>query len=233
MLDNAADVEQEDAQELGRRIDNYILELFTTNAQDAVLLATLENMQHNGLPPINVSANEGYLLYFLAKMSGAKKILEIGTLGAYSTIWLARALPKDGKLITLEYSLAHARVARENIQMAGLSNCVEVRVGAASDTLPQIATNGENPFDLFFIDADKGNYPLYLDWAIKLARPGSIILSDNLIRNGAVINDDPPNEECRVTAKYNRELATNSRLESIVVPIIRDVIDGLGITIVR
>lgn len=214
-----------------QRIDNYIENLFSSN--DDALQSALAESERNGLPRINVSANEGRLLYILARMSGAKRILEIGTLGGYSTIWLARALPDDGHLLTLEYSSKHAEVARANIERAGLSDKVEVRVGAGLDLLPQIVANGEDPFDLFFIDADKENYPGYLDWAIKLSHPGSVILSDNLIRNGAVMGPSPDDSAAMVVAGYNRELATNPRLESVVLPIIRGSTDGLGITIVK
>lgn len=213
-----------------REVDNYIEGLFSTN--DEALDAALRNSEENGLPHINVSANEGRLLYMLAKLSGAKKVLEVGTLGGYSTIWLARALPEGGSLLSLEYSPKHAEVARANIERAGLSDRVEVRIGAGLDLLPQIVSNGEGPFDLFFIDADKENYPGYLDWAIKLSRPGSVILSDNLIRNGAVMAPSPDDTAASVVAKYNRTLATNPRLESVILPIIRDNTDGLGISIV-
>lgn len=213
-----------------REVDNYIEGLFSTN--DEALDAALRKSEENGLPSINISANEGRLLYMLARLSGAKKMLEIGTLGGYSTIWLARALPEGGSLLSLEYSPKHAEVARANIERAGLSERVEVRVGAGLDLLPQIASNGEGPFDLFFIDADKENYPGYLDWAIKLSRPGSVILSDNLIRNGAVMAPAADDTADSVVAKYNRTLATNPRLESIILPIIRDNTDGLGISIV-
>ena len=215
---------------LGRQIDDYIAGLFQAN--DPVLEAAIKEMRENGLPSINVSANEGRLLYLLAKMSGARKVLEIGTLGGYSTIWLARALPQDGRVLTLEYEPRHAEVARRNIERAGLSDRVEVRLGAGLDLLPQIATNGEGPFDLFFIDADKENYPGYLEWAMQLSRPGTVILSDNLIRNGAVMNS-AAGGSAGIIAQYNQELAHNPRLESIIVPIIRDNTDGLGITIVK
>jgi len=213
-----------------REVDNYIESLFSTN--DEALDAALRSSEENGLPPINVSANEGRLLHMIAKLSGAKKILEIGTLGGYSTIWLARALPEGGTLLSLEYSSKHAEVARANIERAGLSDRVEVRVGAGLDLLPQITSRGEGPFDLFFIDADKENYPGYLDWAIKLSRPGSVILSDNLIRNGAVMSPSSNDTAASVIAKYNRTLATNPRIESIILPIIRENTDGLGISIV-
>jgi predicted O-methyltransferase YrrM len=213
-----------------RQVDDYIESLFSTN--DEALAAALRDSEREGLPSINVSANEGRLLYILAKMSGAKKILEIGTLGGYSTILLARALPEGGRLLSLEYSPKHAAVARANIERAGLSGVVEVREGAGLDLLPRIAANGEGPFDLFFIDADKENYPGYLDWAIKLSRPGSVILSDNLIRGGDVLAPPPDNAVARAIAHYNRTLATNPRLESIIVPITRENTDGLGISIV-
>ncbi len=213
------------------RVDQYIEKLFSTN--DEALTAALAESEKNGLPAINVSANEGKLLYMLAKMSGAKKILEIGTLGGYSTIWLARALPADGRLLTLEYSPKHAEVARANIARAGLSDKVEVRVGAGLESLPQIEARGEGPFDLFFIDADKENYPGYLDWCIKLSRPGSVILSDNLIRNGAVMAPEASDTAATVISGFNRTLATHPRLDAIILPITRENTDGLGIAVVR
>ncbi len=213
------------------RVDQYIEKLFSTN--DEVLTAALAESEKNGLPSINVSANEGKLLYMLAKIRGAKKILEIGTLGGYSTIWLARALPADGRLLTLEYSPKHAEVARANIERAGLSDKVEVRIGAGLESLPQIEARGEGPFDLFFIDADKENYPGYLDWCIKLSRPGSVILSDNLIRNGAVMAPEASDTAATVIAGFNRTLATHPRLDSIILPITRENTDGLGIAVVR
>ena len=213
-----------------QQIDNYIESLYSTN--DEALAEALKDSERNGLPSINVSANEGKLLYLLAKISGARKILEIGTLGGYSTIWLGRALPPGGKLLSLEYEPKHAEVARANIARAGLSDVVEVRLGAGLDLLPQIAANGEGPFDLFFIDADKVSYPEYLDWAIKLSHPGSVILSDNLVRDGSVLSPDPGDDNATTIARYNRKLATNPRLESLVLPILRESVDGLGITIV-
>jgi len=213
-----------------RRIDDYIQSL---TPPDDALMHALKTSQENGLPEINVSPNEGRLLYMLAKLSGAKKILEIGTLGGFSTINLARALPPDGKLITLEYSPKHAAVASDNIGYAGLSDRVEVRIGAGLDLMAQLHANGEGPFDLFFVDADKVNYPGYLEWAIKLSRPGSVILSDNLIRNGLVIDPPADNPDAQAIAVFNREITTNSRLETVILPITRENVDGLGITVVR
>ncbi len=219
--------------ELLDRVDHYIQDLFSAN--DEALQHALHNSQQHGLPSINVSANEGKLLYLLAKLCGANRVLEIGTLGGYSTIWLARALPPPphGRLLTLEYEPKHAEVARANIAHAGLSDRVEVRVGAALDLLPQIQARMEGPFDLFFIDADKVNYPHYLHWCISLARPGSLILSDNLIRDGRVLDPPPDDAAAQAIAHFNRLLATDPRLESLILPIMRGHIDGLGISIVR
>ncbi|MCQ1951703.1 O-methyltransferase [Arthrobacter sp. zg-Y238] len=141
-----------------------------------------------GLPPIEVSAAQGKFLMLLARIAGARRILEIGTLGGFSTAWLARALPDDGELITCEYEPRHAEVARANLAAAGLLGQVTIRVGAALDTLPDLA--GGEPFDLFFIDADKVNNPAYLDWAVKLSRPGSVIVVDNVVRGGSVLDPD-------------------------------------------
>ena len=143
---------------------------------------------------IDVAPNQGKLLHLLARIAGARKILEIGTLGGYSTTWLARALPEDGRLITLEFDAKHAEVARKNIARAGLDKLVTVRLGAALDTLPLLVKEGEGPFDLIFIDADKKNIPNYLTWSLKLSRKGTLILVDNVIRDGEVIDassEDP------------------------------------------
>ena len=146
------------------------------------------------LPPIDVSPLQGKFLHLLTQLRGATRILEIGTLGGYSTIWLARALPPHGKLITLEYEPRHAEVAAENIARAGLASKVEIRVGAAADSLAALHAESVAPFDLIFIDADKPNNSVYLDWALKLARQGTLIVTDNVIRDGEVANpasDDP------------------------------------------
>ena len=214
-----------------KRIDTYIEELFVP--EDEALTAALAHMREHNLPAINVSANEGKLLYLLAKMSGARAVLEIGTLGGYSTIWLARALPAGGRVLTLEYEARHAEVARANLARAGVADRVEVRVGDAKQLLPQIAASGGGPFDLFFIDADKGGYPVYLEWALKLSRPGSVILSDNLIRRTVL---DPPtanDPDAAALAQFNQELAHSPHLESLILPILRERVDGLGISIVR
>ncbi len=173
-------------QEQWTAVDRYIIDSLVL--PDPALDAALEASAAAGLPPHHVSPNQGKLLLLLARLQGARAILEIGTLGGYSTIWLARALPEGGRLITLEAEPKHAEVARANIARAGLADIVEVRLGRALDTLPQLAAEGRGPFDLIFIDADKPSNPDYFAWALKLSRPGSLIIVDNVVRGGAVVD---------------------------------------------
>ena len=170
-------------------VDRYITETLV-NPDDA-LDAALEASASAGLPQIAVAPNQGKLLAMLARLRGARKILEIGTLGGYSTIWLARALPKGGRLVTLEADEHHATVARANIARAGLAELVDIRLGAALETLPRLRSEGEGPFYFIFIDADKPNIPSYFDWALKLATPGAVIVVDNVIRDGAIVDRMP------------------------------------------
>ena len=173
-------------------VDDYFAKFLIS--PDKALEQAQTDSQTAGLPAIAVSPLQGKQLLVLAQMQNSKKILEIGTLGGYSTIWLARALPDDGRLITCEFSSKHAEVAKANIARAGLSHKVEIRVGPALDTLPLLAAEKRGPFDFIFIDADKRNNPGYFDWALKLSRPGSVILVDNVVRDGAVAdlkNTDP------------------------------------------
>jgi predicted O-methyltransferase YrrM len=165
-------------------VDRYIAE--TLIGRDPALDAAVEASDAAGLPQIAVAPNQGKLLHILALVRGARRILEIGTLGGYSTIWLARALPPGGRLVTLEADPAHARVARANIDRAGLGADVEVRLGPALETLPRLAAEGAGPFDLTFIDADKPNIPRYFEWALELAAPGGLIIIDNVVRDGAI-----------------------------------------------
>jgi predicted O-methyltransferase YrrM len=172
------------ALDLWAAVDRYICEKLVPG--DAALEAALLASSAAGLPEIHVSPNQGKLLQLLAQSHGAQSILEIGTLGGYSTIWLARALPAGGRLVTLEYDPGHAAVARANLARAGLGAVTELRVGRAQDTLPLLASEGAGPFDLVFIDADKPAYPEYFAWALKLTRKGSLIIADNVVRNGVV-----------------------------------------------
>ena len=216
---------------LAAKVDRYIEQLL--NPHDEALAQNLQNARKADLPTINVSPNEGKLLYLIAKMIRARRMLEIGTLGGYSTTWLARALPADGKVITLELDQKHAEVARQNLDRAGVADRVEVRVGRAADTLRRMINQHETPFDLIFIDADKPGYVEYLDLSLQLSHTGTVILADNLIRNGRVIDDQPGDENARGAKVFNDALATNKKLESIILPIIRENLDGLSISIVK
>jgi predicted O-methyltransferase YrrM len=167
-------------------VDDYIGDRLVK--PDATMGAVIRANAAAGLPSIDVSPAQGKFLSLLIRMSGAKRVLEIGTLGGYSSIWMARALPEDGTLVTLEYSPKHAEVAKKNIESAGLSGKVTLHVGAAAETLPKLAAENPEPFDFIFIDADKPSNPVYLDWAIKLGRKGTVIFLDNVVRSGRVID---------------------------------------------
>jgi caffeoyl-CoA O-methyltransferase len=211
------------------RTDDYIEERFAP--QDEALEAALRESRRAGLPQIQVSPNEAKLLQLLAEMVGARRILEVGTLGGYSAIHFGRALPEDGTLISLEIDERHAEVARKNVERAGLSSKVEIRVGDARELLARITENAEGPFDVVFIDADKEGYPEYLEWAFKLTRPGSLILGDNTIRGGSIL--DPQDDSARATSEFNERIAGDPRLSAILLPILRERIDGLTIARVR
>ncbi|MCC6981366.1 MAG: O-methyltransferase [Candidatus Melainabacteria bacterium] len=178
---------------------------------DPQLESALKKSLAAELPAINVAANQGKMLMLLAKMQKAERILEIGTLGGYSTIWLARALPKGGKLITLEYEQKHADVAQENIKNAGLSDKIEVRVGSASDTLPELVNEKCPPFDLIFIDADKPGYSEYFKWAMQLSKVGTTIIADNVVRDGEVINPTSEDERVQGIRKFNEVVTAEKR----------------------
>ena len=215
--------------DLLREIDAYIEELFAP--RDEALDAALEESRRAGLPEIQISPNEGVLLAVLAQIAGARRILEIGTLGGYSAIHLARALPEDGALISLEIDERHAEVARNNVRRAGLEGKVEIRVGDAKVLLARVVEREEGPFDLVFIDADKEGYPEYLEWAIRLSRPGSLILGDNTVWGGAII--DPRDDSTRAIRRFNEKIARDPRLSAIVLPLLRERVDGLAIARVR
>jgi predicted O-methyltransferase YrrM len=174
-------------QELWSAVDRYICDHLLPD--DPALDAALRASDAAGLPPIAITPNQGKLLELLVRIHGARSVLELGTLGAYSTIWLARALPPGGRLVTLEANPHYAEVARANIANAGLAEVVQMRVGPALETLPELAAEGA-PFDLIFIDADKRNNPGYLEWSLKLSRPGSLIVADNVVRDGAILDAD-------------------------------------------
>jgi predicted O-methyltransferase YrrM len=211
-------------------VDDYISGLLI--GADPVLDGTQAAGDKAGLPQISVAPNQGKMLNLLARVHGARKILEIGTLAGYSTIWLARALPADGKLITLEYDPRHAEVATANIAAAGLADRVEVKVGAALDTLPTIADEG--PFDLFFIDADKVNNPRYFQWALDHSRPGSVIIVDNVVRSGLVLDATSTDPSVVGTRELFSALANEPRVSATVVQTVGEKgYDGFALVLVE
>ncbi|HEV3017953.1 MAG TPA: O-methyltransferase [Burkholderiaceae bacterium] len=203
------------SQQTWTAVDHYLDDVLV--GHDAALDAALRESAEAALPPINVAPTQGKLLNLLARSIGARSILEIGTLGGYSTIWLARALPADGRLITLEIDRRHAEVARANIARAGLEQRVEVRVGRALDALAQLGEQAAGPFDLFFIDADKPNIPAYFSWALRLARPGSLIVVDNVVRDGAVIEADSADASVQGVRRLNELMASEPRVAATVI----------------
>lgn len=218
-------------QQLFEAVDNYICSLVAQ--EDDALKATVESIEKNDIPQISISAGQGKFLQVLAKLCNAKKILELGTLAGYSTIWMARALPKDGKLISLEYEQLHATVAKENIDRAGLGDVVEIRVGSAIDLLPILKQEGQ-VFDMIFIDADKPPYAEYFQWALQLSRPGTLIIADNVIREGKVLENDHEDERVRGVDRFNRVLAeTKSVTASIIQTVGAKEHDGMAIAVVN
>jgi predicted O-methyltransferase YrrM len=196
-------------------VDRYLVDLFVP--PDPALDRTLETSAAGGLPSINVAPNQGKFLHLLAKIRGATRILEIGTLGGYSTIWLARALPRQGKLITLESELAHLQVAKSNIAFAGLTDRIDFFFGPAEQTLAQFVAQGHPPFDMIFIDADKPSYPFYLQWALKLCARGTLIIADNVIRNGAVIDGNSVDPKVLGVRQFNKMVAAEPRLRATAI----------------
>ena len=196
-------------------VDDYFTTLLAP-ADDA-LEAALRDSDAEGLPPISVAPNQGKLLQLLAQIQGARNILEIGTLGGYSTIWLGRALPADGRLVTLEYDGKHAEVARRNLARAGLDTIAEVRTGPALESLPKLADENPEPFDLVFIDADKVNNPHYVEWAVRLTTTGSLIIVDNVVREGAVTDPDSTDPSVRGTRAALQLIAEHPRLSGTAV----------------
>ncbi|MFG3529062.1 O-methyltransferase [Streptomyces sp. NPDC047917] len=193
-------------------VDDYFNGLLV--GPDEALDAAVEASDGAGLPAIQVAANQGKLLNLLARLQGARTVLEIGTLGGYSTIWLARALPEGGRVVTLEADPAYAEVARANIERAGLADVVEIRVGRALDTLPEIAEEGYGPFDVVFIDADKPSNPDYLAWSLKLTRPGSLIVADNVVRDGEVVDGTSADPKVQGVRRFTELVAAEPTLSA-------------------
>lgn len=200
------------SQERWTAVDDYLEGALVET--DAALDAALRASAAAGLPDHQVSPSQGKLLQLLARLVGARRILEIGTLGGYSTIWMARALPRDGRLVTLEADAAHAAVARTNLARAGLGERVELREGPALGALPRLAEEDAGPFDLVFVDADKPNNPDYLDWSVRLARPGSLIVLDNVVRGGEVVRADSDDPRIQGIRRMNERIAADPRLDA-------------------
>jgi predicted O-methyltransferase YrrM len=217
-----------DEQERWSAVDDYLTERFV--APDPVLDAALRASAEAGLPPNQVSPLQGKLLWLLARVQGARRILEIGTLGGYSAIWMARALPADGRLVTLEADPQHAAVARANLERAGLAERVEVLEGPALDALAKLEAEGADPFDLVFLDADKEHNAEYLDAAVRLSRPGTLIVADNVIRGGAVADPDRADASARGIRRMNDRVTADPRLEGTTLQTVgRKTWDGMAL----
>ena len=213
-------------------VDNYLEALFV--GEDAALDHALRATTGAGMPEINVTATQGQFLALLVRMIQAQRVLEIGTLGGFSTIWLARALPANGALLSLELEPKHAAVARANLENAGLADRVEVRVGPALESLQQLAAAQVEPFDFIFIDADKEGYVDYLDWSLRLARSGSVIVADNVIRQGAVVDASSGSATVQAVRRFNATLAADSRVHATVLQLVGSKgYDGMALAVVR
>jgi predicted O-methyltransferase YrrM len=223
-------------QDLWTAVEKYLVSTLI-HPDEAVNEAVHANASA-GLPAIDVAPNEGKLLHLIARIQAAARILEVGTLGGYSTIWLARALPPTGRLITLELDPAHAAVAAKNIQRAGLSSLVDIKVGPAAESLAtlhaDLLVKKIEPFDLIFLDADKPNNPVYLEWAIKLSRPGTIIIGDNVIRDGEILDPNSTNPSVNGTRTFLERLGNHPRLEATALQTVGSKgYDGFAIAIVK
>jgi predicted O-methyltransferase YrrM len=203
-------------QEMWAAVDRYFGELLAP--EDQALTASMEANRDAGLPSIDVPALLGKFLELMVRISGARRVLEIGTLGAYSTIWLARALPAGGQVVTLEIDPHHADIARANLQAAGVLERVEVRVGPASESLRAMHDREEPPFDVVFIDADKNSLPDYLDWSLKLSRPGSVIIADNVVRDGKVLDPNSADPDVQGVRRMTEMMASHPRLSATAIP---------------
>lgn len=218
-------------QQLFETVDQYICKLFAQN--DEALDAVVASIEKNNIPQISISASQGKFLQVLVKLCRAKNILELGTLAGYSTIWMARGLPADGKLISLEYEPLHADVARENIKRAGLDNIVEIRVGNGLDLLPQLQQE-QKVFDMIFIDADKQPYTEYFQWALKLSHSGTLIIADNVIREGKILDEASQDEAVTGVQRFNKFLAETKEVTAVIMQNVGEKDhDGMAIAVVN
>lgn len=214
------------------KVDTYISDLLAP--EDKALTDTIKSLDAEGLPQHSVSANQGKFLQVMAILCNATKILELGTLGGYSTIWLARVLPDNGKVITIEFDKHYAEVARKNIDNAGLTKKVDLRVGKALDILPKILSDNEGPFDMIFIDADKPPYTEYFDYAVSLSRPGTLIICDNVIREGKVLDKNSTDEKVKGVQRLNEMLSNNKKVTATILHTVGvKEYDGMAIAVVN
>ena len=212
-------------------VDEYFAGLLAPS--DAQLDAAIKANRKAELPEIDVSPLQGQFLHVLVRMTRARRVLEIGTLGGYSTICMARALPKGGRIVTLEFEPRHAEIARANLRNAGVLKRVDIRVGRALDTLPVLHASGAGPFNFIFIDADKENNPQYLEWALKLSRPGTVIVVDNVARHGTVIQAKSPDGDVKGTRRMLQQMARNPRLSATAMQTVGvKGLDGFAIAVV-
>ncbi|THU40636.1 O-methyltransferase [Niastella caeni] len=218
--------------ELFESVDNYISNLL--GHEDEALIATTRSLKETGMPAISVSPNQGKFLQLLALLCNAKNILELGTLAGYSTIWMARALPEDGQLVTLESDPKHAEVAQKNIERAGLASRVHIKTGKALDLLPQLHAEGAGPFDMIFIDADKPPYAEYFQWALRLSRPGTLIVADNVIREGKVLDENSTEPAVAGAQRFNKMLGNSTAVTATILQMVGvKEYDGMALAVVK
>ena len=219
------------AKEIWKQVDQYFAGALVAPGEGFV--AALDTNRKADLPAIDVTPLQGKFLEILVRATGARRVLEIGTLGGYSTLWLARALPEDGVVVTLELEPRHGQIAKENLKAAGLAHRVELRIGAAAETLAALVQEHATPFDFIFIDADKAGYPEYLQWSLKLSRPGTLIVADNVVRDGKVINPEDPDPNIQGVRRFTELVAAESRLNTTVLQTVGSKgYDGFAIAVV-
>ena len=214
-----------------KQVDQYFAKALIAHGDG--FEAALDANRKANLPAIDVTPLQGKLLEILARATGARRVLEIGTLGGYSTLWLARALANNGLVVTLEIEPRHAQIARHNLETAGLAHCVELRIGPAAQTLAELVNEQSAPFDFIFIDADKAGYPEYLQWSMKLSRPGTLIVADNVVRDGKVIDPDNPDPNIQGVRRFTELVSAEPRLSATALQTVADKgYDGFVIAVV-
>jgi predicted O-methyltransferase YrrM len=217
---------------LFKQVDDYISNLLAP--QDEILVDTIKSLDKEGLPQISVTANQGKFLQVMVLLCNAKRILELGTLGGYSSIWMGRGLPQNGKLITIEIDSHHALVAEQNINRAGLSGKIEIRIGKALDYLKKMIGDREEPFDMIFIDADKPSYTEYFNLALQLSKSGTLIICDNVIRQGEILDKNSTDEKVQGVQRFNKMLGNNTRVTATIMQTIGiKGFDGMAVAVVK